>query len=309
VSDQGRVGFVEIAERCFVARYPEWDVNVGLVLGSAGALVVDTRASLGQGREVLSDVRRLDASAAVRWVVNTHEHFDHVFGNGVFHGAAIHAHENAARGIPESESHIKRLIRDDPSTDPAQPAITAEVLRDVLETEVRLPDVTFSSVAAIDLGDRVVELAHLGRGHTDGDIVIRVPDADVVFAGDLVEESGPPAFGEDSFPLDWPGSLDLLVGLIDESSVVVPGHGRPVDRDFVQAQRADVSDVAELIRALYGQRVPVDAALAEGEREGWPFPAGTLAAAVRRGYRQLDVGRRAGAGPSPGPDRTTLPLA
>ena len=53
---------------------------------------------------------------------------------------------------------------------------------------------------ALDLGDRVVELIHPGRGHTAGDLVVRVPDADVMVAGDLVEESDPPFIGDDSLP-------------------------------------------------------------------------------------------------------------
>ena len=60
---------------------------------------------------------------------------------------------------------------------------------DVLATEIVLPDQTFSSARVLDLGDRLVELVYPGRGHTSGDIVVRVPDADVVLAGDLVEES------------------------------------------------------------------------------------------------------------------------
>ena len=106
-------------------------------------------------------------------------------------------------------------------------------------------DHTFSSVATIDLGDRAVELVHPGRGHTGGDLVVRIDDADVVLAGDLVEESGAPAYGDDCFPLDWPRSLDLALELIGQATVVVPGHGAPVDRDFVQEQRASIDVVAE----------------------------------------------------------------
>ena len=92
-------------------------------------------------------------------------------------------------------------------------------------TEYRLPDATFSSAAAIDLGDRIVELAYPGRGHTSGDIAIRVPDADVVFAGDLIEQSAPPSFGGDCFPLDWPATLDLVIGMLTDARSSYPGHG------------------------------------------------------------------------------------
>ena len=131
--------FVEIADRCYVARYPEWDVSVGLVVGSAGLAVVDTRASARQGRELLDDVRRLLPASAVRWVVNTHVHFDHSFGNVSMDGAVIYAHENVAARLTESGEDIKRQIRADPELDPDQPAITAQVLDDVVDTELRGP--------------------------------------------------------------------------------------------------------------------------------------------------------------------------
>ena len=115
---------------------------------------------------------------------------------------------------------------------------------------------------ALDLGDRQVELVHPGRGHTAGDLVVRVPDADVLLAGDLVEESavrqGVPGFGDDCYPMEWPLSLDIVLGLTTPTSVVVPGHGAPVDRDFVEEQRNAIGVVAETIRDLATRGVPVD---------------------------------------------------
>jgi glyoxylase-like metal-dependent hydrolase (beta-lactamase superfamily II) len=293
--------FVEVADRVFVARYAEWDVNVGLVVGSAGVLVVDTRASERQGAEVLDDVRAVAPLAPVRWVVNTHAHFDHVLGNTAFERATVWAHEAAAEEMPSAVERIQRLCAVDLEPDPDYPELTPQVMRDVAGSRLRLPDKTFSSVAAIDLGDRYVEMAYPGRGHTGGDLVLRVPDVDVLFAGDLVEQSGHPSYGSDCYPLDWPMSLDLVVGMLTEDSTIVPGHGTVVDRDFVQTQRADISDAAELIRSLATQRVPLDQALTEGARAGWPFPADRLGDAVARGYAQLADSDQL--------SRTTLPLA
>ncbi|MGH3356782.1 MAG: MBL fold metallo-hydrolase, partial [Nocardioidaceae bacterium] len=171
--------WTEIADRCWVRRYPEWNVNVGLLAGTDGLLVVDTRASRAMGTALRDDVRRLAPGGDVRWVVNTHQHFDHTFGNVAFDDAAIHAHENAAAGLPAHAEWVWAQLDTEPDQD---------VDRALRETPLRMPDSTFSSVRTIDLGDRQVELLHPGRGHTDGDTVVRVPDADVVFAGDLVEE-------------------------------------------------------------------------------------------------------------------------
>jgi glyoxylase-like metal-dependent hydrolase (beta-lactamase superfamily II) len=301
--------FAEIADRVYVARYAEWDVNVGLVVGADGVLAVDTRASERQGSEVLDDVRAVAPHAPVRWVVNTHAHFDHVLGNASFTDATVWAHETAREEMPSAVERIQRLSACDQAPDPDHPELTPQVMRDVANSTLRLPDRVFSSVATIDLGGRYVELAYPGRGHTGGDLLLRVPDADVVFAGDLVEQSGPPSYGTDCYPLDWPATLDLLIGTLTEDSSVVPGHGTVVGRDFVQSQRADISDAAELIRSLATQGIPLDRAIQEGARAGWPFPAGRLEAAVSRGYAQVQSEAASTRHPGPTPGGTTLPLA
>ena len=100
-------GFVEVADRVFVARYRQWDVNVGLVLGRHGAVVIDTRASDVQGAQVLEDIRRLGRDVVVRHVVSTHVHFDHTFGNAAFETAIVHAHDNVGRTTHTAAEHIE----------------------------------------------------------------------------------------------------------------------------------------------------------------------------------------------------------
>ena len=244
--------FTEVADRVWVARYQAYDVNVTVVEGEAGLLVVDTHGSVEEGRAVLADLRRL-STRPLAAIVNTHEHFDHTYGNPAFleEGVVpVLAHETAAANSPET---------------------------------VRA-DTTFSSVSSIDLGDRVVELIHPGRGHTGGDIVVRLGDADVLLAGDLVEESGHPAYGEDSYPLEWPWTLDLVLELVGPDTVVVPGHGTPVGREFVQEQRSAIGVVAQTIRDLAARGVTVDEALGSTQ---WPYPGEHLANAVRRGFEHL----------------------
>ncbi len=276
--------FTEIADRVWVARYAWFDVNITLVQGERGLLVVDTHASAVAAREVIDDIRALGVGDVVE-IVNTHEHFDHTFGNGEFRtaygaGVPIRAHEIAAERTVSAGERIKGEY----AAAPDEPRGA-----EVIDTAIVPAETTFSSAVAIDLGDRFVELVHPGRGHTSGDLVVRVPDVDVLLAGDLIEESGPrentPGFGEDCYPMEWPLTLDILLGLTSMSSIVVPGHGAVVDREFLEDQRNDIGILAETIRDLAGRGVPVSEAIATAE--AWPFPARFLDAAVRRAYEHL----------------------
>jgi len=277
-------GFVEVADRVLVARYPEWDVNVGLVLGRDGAVVVDTRASGAQGRRVLDDVHRLGRDIVVTHVVNTHVHFDHTFGNIAFEAATIHAHDNVGRTLEAHAERYRGLFRADPGDAP-EAGYTAGDVADLLATRVRHPDRTFGTHATIDLGDRVVTMAWHGRGHTDGDVAVGVPDTDVLFLGDLVEESAPPSFGDDCWPLDWADTLSAHLVESSDGTVVVPGHGRPVDVAFVARQRDEVAAVAAVVRERRDAGVDVDDALREPDPR-LPYPIEGLADAFRRGYAQ-----------------------
>jgi len=252
----------EVADRCWVRRYEPYDVSCGVVTGADGLLVVDTRCSLDEGRELLGDIRTL-SPLPVRVVVNTHAHFDHVLGNGAFREAypdvLLVGHETVPDGVRE-EAGLKGM-------------------------EPVPPDTLLASVWTGDLGDRYVEAVHPGRGHSAGDVVIRVPDADVVYAGDIVESSGPPSYGTDCWPLEWPQQLEFLATLLSDGSAVVPGHGAVVDKDFVLGQRVDLADVAGQLQTLYAEGVPVDEAAARGT---WPYPAEWLGrAGIPRGYEQL----------------------
>ena len=281
------MGFAEIADRVWVARHEWLDVTTTVVGGTDGLVLVDTLASVRAGRELVADVRALGAGEVVH-VVNTHDHFDHCFGNvavrETWADVPIHAHEDAGAlmdaALERGEPHD--LDRRDPRSE------------EVRTTTPVPADVRFSSATAIDLGDRYVELVHPGRGHTAGDVVVRVPDVDVVIAGDLVEESqgndAVPGFGADCYPLEWPLALDNVLNLSTTSSVVVPGHGAPVDREYVEDQRNAIGIVAETIRDLAGRGVaPADALAAA---DAWPYPRELLVHAVARGFEHLPRSQR-----------------
>jgi glyoxylase-like metal-dependent hydrolase (beta-lactamase superfamily II) len=271
--------FVEVADRVWVARYEWMDVNVTAIGSHRWLVVVDTHGSAAAGRNVLTDLDRLGAGP-VAHVVNSHWHWDHTFGNSAFRQATrdvpIHAHEEAARWLADHGGRMKQRFADS-EDDPHR--------SDVADTEIVIPDQTFADRRRLDLGDRVLELTFPGRGHTSGDIVARVVGADVLVAGDLVEESAKPWIGLDSWPLEWPATLDVMLELVTERTLVIPGHGAVVDRTFVETQRDEVAEIVETVRTLAADGVPADRAAADGE---WPWEVDLrIHNAVSRGYEAL----------------------
>jgi len=274
-------GWVEVADEVYQRRYDPHDVSVCVVRGAHGLLVVDTRSSHREADEIIADLAAL-GPRPVRWVVNTHAHFDHSFGN--FHfgpGSAIDVPIYGHERVPEHLDTYERPMLARWIADGAEP------IEDWRAVVITPPTELVCERTSLDLGGRVVELRHLGRGHTDNDLLVHVPDAATWLVGDLIEESGPPMYGSGSFPLDWPQTVASLCNLLESGATLVPGHGAPVDAAFAALQQADLQAVADLVTELHAAGVPPERAVeAGGER--WPFPAEGLARAVEDGYRHLD---------------------
>jgi glyoxylase-like metal-dependent hydrolase (beta-lactamase superfamily II) len=257
----------EIADRVYVRRYSDFNVTIGLVVGEYDSLVIDTRGSERQGRELMDEIHWL-TSTRMR-VVNTHHHYDHAFGNFAFVPSEIWGHENCAT----------RLREDSRTAQFALAAAMPEVAPEYVETRITPPNKTFRDSVDLDLGDRKVTLAHFGRGHTDNDVVILVPDVQVVFAGDLIEQGGPPSF-EDSYPMDWPLTMSRILEVAH--GPVVPGHGDVVGRSFVEGQLADMTALAQLAR-----RVRFDGGSVTDALPLSPFPSQAARQALLRAFAQL----------------------
>ncbi|KAA5828758.1 MBL fold metallo-hydrolase [Saccharopolyspora hirsuta] len=257
----------EVGAGVFVRRYAELDLSVGLVVGAESALVIDTRGDRVQGAELAAAVRGI---TALPWqVVITHGHFDHCFGTSAFLPAPVWAHERCAGFLASTAdqqraewvAHYRREGADDIAD--ALAGSTAD-----------RPDHLVSDRVDVDLGGRVAQLRHPGLGHTDHDLIVAVPDAGVVFAGDLVEQGAPPDFG-DSYPECWPSAVDGILAL--SPAVVVPGHGEPVTSDFVRTQRAELAAIAELCLAHRLGELTLEQALRRS-----PYPADTTRTALAR---------------------------
>jgi glyoxylase-like metal-dependent hydrolase (beta-lactamase superfamily II) len=261
----------EIADGVLVRRHRRLDLNVGLVVGGERCLVVDTRESHAQAHDLVEAIRRV---TDLPWVVvNTHAHYDHVFGNHVFTPSVIWGHDRCAE-VVERYGEIQRALVQRALAEHGEEALAAELA----EVEITPPNRTFADAVTVDLGGVRVDLRHLGRGHTDNDVVVHVPGG-ALFAGDLVEEGAPPAV-DDAFPLDWPSTLDALLALVD--GPVVPGHGAVVDRGFVEEQAAVLTATAVAAREAFAEgRRPEEAASTV------PLPEQVAVTALTRAFRQL----------------------
>ncbi|WP_326820377.1 MBL fold metallo-hydrolase [Streptosporangium sp. NBC_01756] len=271
--------WVEVADRVLVRRYAELDLSVGLVMGDGGCLVVDTRGDERQGAELAAEVRRITRDP---WtVVITHSHFDHSFGTRPFLECPVWAHEGCRADLAEDGAGTKeawaRRYREKGR---------ADIADDIAGTEIVLPDHLVTDRAESVVGGRRVVMTYFGRGHSGNDLVVHVPDANVVFAGDLVENGAPPAYG-DAYPLEWPATVDGLLGLAGDDAVVVPGHGDPVDRGFVAAQRAEIGAVAELCREVAAGRMSIQDAVRLS-----PYPEDTTRTALGRPVDRWGVSDR-----------------
>lgn len=198
-------------------------VNIGLIVGSERSLVIDTGSDPAQGASIRAAVATVTDRPLFGAVV-THAHADHFFGLAAFDDLTTIGHESLVE-----------------TAGPAGPDSRSEPSGSIVPTPPNRPIVV---AAAFDLGDRRVEVAHVGRGHTAGDLLVVVPDANVVFTGDLIESAGPPQAGPDAWIQEWPATLDGLVGLMTDHTIAIPGHGDPVNRAFVFEQRGQLAALA-----------------------------------------------------------------
>jgi glyoxylase-like metal-dependent hydrolase (beta-lactamase superfamily II) len=223
------LGWERLAAGVGRCRLPGWDCTAGLVLGAGTALMVDAGSSLAEGARLRGRAEEL-AGGRVTHLALTHPHFDHVFGAAAFAGAEVYG----AVGLDAVLAHEREALRLDAVRNGLAVADADEAVDALVP-----PGHPVSGEWTLDLGGgRQVLLANVGPGHTGHDLAVLVPgDREVVFCGDLVEESGAPQAGPDAVPSRWPDALDRLLALGGEDALYVPGHGAVVDAGFVRRQR------------------------------------------------------------------------
>jgi glyoxylase-like metal-dependent hydrolase (beta-lactamase superfamily II) len=194
--------------------------NSGLVAGDGASLLIDTLFDLRMTGELLDAIAPIVADRSLQFAVNTHANGDHTFGNVLLPGdACIWASAATASEFDEYPPEAMAAAqRGDP--------LGRLNVFDFDGIELRWPDKTFSGSVEIDVGGRVVELIEVGPAHTAGDVVVHVPDAGVVFAGDVLFIG--------VAPMMWAGPVGNCVAAIEricalQPALVIPGHGPVTD--------------------------------------------------------------------------------
>ncbi|MFJ3665023.1 MBL fold metallo-hydrolase [Streptomyces sp. NPDC090106] len=225
------LGWERLAAGVGRCRLPGWDCTAGLVTGAGAALVVDAGSSVAEGTRLRARAEAL-AGGPVTHLALTHPHFDHVFGAAAFADAELFAPVGMDTLLEQRQARDE--LRADAVGNGLEPSLAAEAAG-----ALPRPRHLVSGEWTLDLGGgRQVLLANVGPGHTAHDLAVLVPGSpEVVFCGDLVEESDDPQAGPDAVPSRWPAALDRLLALGGEDALYVPGHGAVVDAAFVRAQR------------------------------------------------------------------------
>lgn len=214
-------------------------VNSGVIVTERGVVVVDTQISPALARRLLAEIRRV-TDRPLAYVINTHYHGDHTYGNSVFAPQApIIGHQRTPGLMRAREGRMKDFY--DGRGLP------------VRSFPVVLPTLTFSDRLTLRLGEDVIELRHLGKTETDDAIIVYLPRRGVLFAGDTVRGEAFPMLGMPNMAEgltmegEWPGVLEQIERM--RPKIVVPGHG-PVLRDlhFIARQRALMDDLIAAMR-------------------------------------------------------------
>ncbi|HEY3646156.1 MAG TPA: MBL fold metallo-hydrolase [Gammaproteobacteria bacterium] len=235
--------------------------NTGFVIGSDGVLVVDDFQTL-EAAQALLDAIRKTTPLPIRYVVNTHYHLDHVMGNGIFQkaGAVILAQDNVRAW--ERTENLKFFGPTPKPEDKAQ------------VQSLTLPSVTYKDGVTLWLGDRRV-IVKVVQGHTGGDSIVVVPDAKVVFTGDLFWDHDLPNLIDADTRQQIATDESFMKGYPD--ATFVPGHGelgKAADvsafRDYLVSLRKAVGDARAAGRS--GQAL-TDAVLAtlKPQYGGWGY--------------------------------------
>ena len=286
-------GLHSVGDRVWAWTLPDggygWS-NAGLIAGDGGSLLVDTLFDLPLTREMLAAMRPITDGAPITDAVITHSNGDHTHGNQLLDGSVRII---AARGTAEEVAHgmAPEMLAMTQVADlgPVGTPYARERFGpfDFGGITLRNADQTFDHDLSVDVAGRQVKLLDLGPAHTAADTVVHVPDAGVLFAGDLLFIGCTPIVWAGPIA-NWVAACDTMIAL--DAPTVVPGHGPITDPDGIRAVRGYLVHVSEQAEAAYRQGLSFAEAadtIDLGEYGNW-LDAERVVVNVYQRYRELD---------------------
>ncbi|MBD0670172.1 hypothetical protein BU198_05455 [Streptomyces sp. CBMA156] len=261
------LGLHEIADDTYAYLQPNgsWGLsNAGLIVSGGEALLVDTLFTVPQTRDLLAAVSRTLPAVTVDTLVNSHSDGDHWWGNQLLPHATVIASEAAAADM--GRDHLHELLA--APGDVPLPRVVRDMRQafDFTGIAPALPNRTFSGELEVAVGRRTVRLIEVGPAHTRGDVLVHVPDAGVLFAGDILFVGGHPVIH--SGPVErWIAACDLILGLDVET--IVPGHGPVVGKPEVRTFRGYLERVRDHATRAHRAGTPVLRAAQEMDLDGF----------------------------------------
>jgi glyoxylase-like metal-dependent hydrolase (beta-lactamase superfamily II) len=244
-------GLHQVAEDVWAWLAPDgsWGLsNAGVVAGTDASLLVDTLFDLPLTSEMLAAMSTITATRPITDLVNTHANGDHCFGNQLLADTVrIHAAPEAIHEMHEvSPQTLADLVTMDlgPTLTPYVRRIFGQFRFDDIVT--RAPDQPVTDTTTLNVGGRSVQVIPLAPAHTDGDVMVWVPDAGVLFAGDLLFIDGTPIMWAGP-TASWISACDTMLGL--DPAVVIPGHGPATDASGIRAVRDYLGHIGDEVRA------------------------------------------------------------
>ncbi len=186
--------------------------NAGIIIGKDGIVVIDTLISAKEAQRFINDIRKI-SDKPIKYVVNTHYHLDHAFGNAEFEkrGAIIISHVNDDQNLRKNGEAALKGAKEFGLTE-----------NDMEGTVLAYPALTFNDRMNLDMGDQKIELIYTGNAHTNGSIIVYLPDKKILFAGDILFTNYHPFIAEGEIK-SWLKVLDYIMTM--DAVTIIPGHG------------------------------------------------------------------------------------
>ena len=241
-------GLAEVGEGLWAWLQPDggwgWS-NAGLIETGDGAVLVDTLFDLKLTREMLEAMRaRVPAASRIGTLINTHANGDHCYGNALVTGAEVIASRASADEMAEvPPAMLAGMMAAAPNMGELGAYLT-RIFGGFRFDGIGLtrPTRTFEGSLAIDAGGRRIELIEVGPAHTAGDTIVHLPDAKMIYTGDILFAWSTPIMWTGPVA-NWIAACDLIADLKVET--IVPGHGPVCGLDAVAALRAYLSYIRD----------------------------------------------------------------